>query len=127
MSSPPPELRPYACDVTQEDQVISTFQSIVRDFGHVDVLVTAAGIVENAEAEEYSYARWRKMFDINVDGTFLWAREAGRHMLRENIRGSIILVGSMSGSICVRPQKQAAYNAVSSFKSALSMELVLQI
>ncbi|KAL1973813.1 hypothetical protein VTN31DRAFT_5373 [Thermomyces dupontii] len=105
------DLRPYACDVTKEDQVISTFDQIVRDFGQIDVLVTAAGIVDNVAAEDYSYARWRKMMDVNLDGTFLCAREAGRHMLQRGIKGSIILVGSMSGSICVRPQKQAAYNA----------------
>jgi hypothetical protein len=32
----------------------------------------------------------------------------------ESQRGSIILVGSMCGEVCVRPQKQAAYNAVRS-------------
>lgn len=109
------DLRPYACDVTKEDQVISTFDQIIRDFGQIDVLVTAAGIVDNVAAEDYSYARWRKMMDVNLDGTFLCAREAGKHMLQRGIKGSIILVGSMSGSICVRPQKQAAYNAVCMF------------
>lgn len=79
----------------------------------MDVLVTAAGIVDNVEAENYEYERWRKMLDVNLHGTWLWAREAGRHMLERKIKGSIILVASMSGRICVRPQKQAAYNAVS--------------
>jgi NAD(P)-dependent dehydrogenase (short-subunit alcohol dehydrogenase family) len=46
-----------------------------------------------------------------LDGSFLFAREAGKHMLAHNIRGSIILIASMSATICVRPQKQAAYNA----------------
>jgi NAD(P)-dependent dehydrogenase (short-subunit alcohol dehydrogenase family) len=43
-------------------------------------------------------------------GSWLFAREAGKHMLEHNIRGSIILIASMSATICVRPQKQAAYN-----------------
>jgi sorbose reductase len=109
---PVPLLKPYECDVTQEEQVKQTLSDIVRDFGKVDCLVTAAGIVDNVEAEKYEYPRWKKMIDINLDGTFLFAREAGRHMLEQKIKGSIILVGSMSASICVRPQKQAAYNAV---------------
>lgn len=108
-----PDLRPYACDVTHESAVKATFAQIVQDFGQVDVLVTAAGIVDNVEAENYEYERWRKMLDVNLHGTWLWAREAGRHMLERKIKGSIILVASMSGRICVRPQKQAAYNAVS--------------
>ncbi|CRG91285.1 Serine-rich adhesin for platelets [Talaromyces islandicus] len=107
-----PTLKPYACDVTSESQVERTISSIVSDFGQIDVLVTAAGIVDNVPAEEYSYERWRKMLDINLDGTFLCAREVGKHMMEKKIKGgSIILVGSICGSVCVKPQKQSAYNA----------------
>ena len=107
----PAELRPYACNATLESDVKTTWSKIVADFGKVDVLVTAAGIVDNVAAENYDFPRWRKMMDINVDGTWLFAREAGRHMIQHQIRGSVILIASMSATICVRPQKQAAYNA----------------
>ncbi len=110
-NEPVPELRAYACNATIENDVTTTWARIVQDFGKVDVLVTAAGIVDNVEAENYEFARWRKMMDINVDGSWLFAREAGKHMLQHNIHGSIILIASMSATICVRPQKQAAYNA----------------
>lgn len=113
-----PHLKPYTCDVTSEEQVINTFNKIVSDFGQIDVLVTAAGIVENAPAEDYSYERWRRLFSVNLDGTFLCAREAGKHMIQDKVRnGSIILIGSMCGDVCVRPQRQVAYNAVCSFPS----------
>lgn len=99
--------------MTSESQVERTISNIVSDFGQIDVLVTAAGIVDNAPAEEYSYERWRKMLDINLDGTFLCAREVGKHMIEKNVKGgSIVLVGSICGSVCVKPQKQSAYNAV---------------
>jgi NAD(P)-dependent dehydrogenase (short-subunit alcohol dehydrogenase family) len=107
-----PELRAYACDVTSEEQVQETWESVVKDFGKVDVVVTAAGIVENFEAENYEYSRWLKMFDVNVNGSFLFAKAAGRHWIDNEIKGNLILVSSMSSIICVRPQKQAAYNAV---------------
>ncbi|KAF7564026.1 hypothetical protein G7046_g113 [Stylonectria norvegica] len=106
-----PDLRAYQCDVTVESEVKSTWAQIVKDFGKVDVLVTAAGIVDNVEAENYEYKRWRKMMDVNVDGSWLFAREAGKHMIDNSIHGSIILIASMSAEVCVRPQKQAAYNA----------------
>jgi NAD(P)-dependent dehydrogenase (short-subunit alcohol dehydrogenase family) len=111
-SSYTPELRAYACDVTSEEQVQETWESVVNDFGRVDVVVTAAGIVENFEAENYEYSRWLKMFDINVNGSFLFAKEAGKHWIENEMKGNLILVSSMSSIICVRPQKQAAYNAV---------------
>lgn len=111
-SDPVPELRPYACNATLEGDVKQTWDNIVKDFGKVDCLVTAAGIVDNVAAEDYDFPRWRKMLDINLDGTWMFAREAGKHMLQNQIKGSIILIASMSATICVRPQKQAAYNAV---------------
>lgn len=52
------------------------------------------------------------MLDINLDGTFLCAREVGKHMIEKKLNGSIVLVGSICGSVCVKPQKQSAYNAV---------------
>jgi len=114
------DLRAYACDVTSEKQVQETWGSIIRDFGKIDVVVTAAGIVENFEAENYPYDRWNKMMDVNLNGSFLFAREAGKYWIDHKMKGNLILVSSMSSMICVRPQKQAAYNAVSSFLSYCS-------
>lgn len=111
-----PELRAYACDVTSESQVQKTWASIIKDFGRIDVVVTAAGIVDNVEAEDYAFHRWKKMIDINLNGSFLFAREAGKYWLSANLKGNLILVSSMSSKICVRPQKQAAYNAVCYFR-----------
>ena len=51
----------------------------------------------------------------NVDGgAFIAELNVGpEHMIQQKVKGgSIILVGSMCGEVCVRPQKQAAYNAV---------------
>lgn len=113
-----PELRAYQCNVAVESEVKATWAKIVKDFGRVDVLVTAAGICEHAEAENYEYQRWRRIMDVNVNGTWLFAQEAGRHMIDTRVAGSIILIASVSGTKCVRPQKQAAYN---SSKCALLM------
>ena len=66
------------------------------------------------------------MMDINVDGTWLFCREAGQHMLQHHIRGSIILIASMSGTICVRPQKQAAYNTSKSAVKMLAKSLATE-
>ena len=107
-----PELRAYACDVTSEEQVQETWGNVIKNFGKVDVVVTAAGIVENFEAENYAYDRWKKMLDVNLNGSFLFAKEAGKYWIDNKIKGNLILVSSMSSIICVRPQKQAAYNAV---------------
>ena len=100
------ELRAYGCNATNESEVKDTWK--------VNVFVIAARIVGNVEAENYDFKRWREMMDINVDDTWLFAREAGKHMIQTQIRASIILVASisaMSATICVRLQEQAAYSA----------------
>jgi sorbose reductase len=81
-----PDVRPYACDVTSESAVISTWARIVADFGKVDVVLTAAGIVDNVEAEKYDFSRWKKMFDVNLHGSFLFAREAGKYWIEKGIK-----------------------------------------
>lgn len=64
------------------------------------------------------------MLDVNVNGTFLFAKEAGHHMIEQGIKGSIIMVSSMSGVIVNRPQKQSAYNTVS-YDLSMSQLLVI--
>jgi NAD(P)-dependent dehydrogenase (short-subunit alcohol dehydrogenase family) len=95
--------------VTDEHQVTTTFAAIEREFGPIDVLVAAAGIVENVAAEDYPAASWRKIIDVNLNGVFFTAQAAGRGMIARK-SGSIILIASMSGLIVNRPQKQSAYN-----------------
>lgn len=126
-SSYTPDLRAYACNVTSESQVRDTWASIVSDFGKVDVVVTAAGIVDNVEAENYEYERWKKMFDVNLHGSFLFAREAGKYWIEKSMEGNLILVSSMSATICVRPQKQAAYNASKAAVSLMGRSLATEV
>ncbi|KAK4050326.1 hypothetical protein OIO90_005119 [Microbotryomycetes sp. JL221] len=99
------------CDVGNEDQVKECFNEIVKKYGRVDVLVTAAGIVENFPATEYPAEKFRKLMSINVEGSFFCAREAAKDMMRRNAPGSIVMIGSMSGSTVNVPQAQAPYNA----------------
>ena len=79
--------------------------------GAVDILVNNAGIaLSEIAAEELEDARWLKVLDVNLNGTFWCARAFGRHMLAAG-NGAIVNIGSMSGFIVNRPQGQAHYNA----------------
>ncbi|GAA5825419.1 hypothetical protein JCM11251_006975 [Rhodosporidiobolus azoricus] len=99
------------CDVSNEGQVQDCFKTVIDKFGRVDVLVTAAGIVENYPATEYPAEKIRKLMGINVEGTYYCAREAAKDMLARNAPGSIVLIGSMSGAAVNIPQPQTPYNA----------------
>jgi sorbose reductase len=92
-------LRAYGCDVSSPTQVEETWNAIVSDLGKVDVLVTAAGIVENFEGENYPFERWKRMMSVNLDGTFLFAQAAGKYWLEQKMKGNLILISSMSSMI----------------------------
>ena len=100
----------YRLNVTDPGDVERVFAQAQRDVGPIDVLVAAAGIVDNVAAEETSAAVWQRAMDININGVFFCAQAAGRSMIPRRT-GSIITIASMSGLIVNRPQPQAAYNA----------------
>ncbi|KAG0167093.1 hypothetical protein DFQ28_006681 [Apophysomyces sp. BC1034] len=101
----------WGCDVTNDEEVAMLFDQIVQHHGGIDVLVTAAGINQVCPAIDYTAKDFRKIFEVNVSGTFFCAQQAARHMMRLGTNGSIITVASMSAHITNRPQTHAPYNA----------------
>jgi len=84
-----------AMDVTDEQAVNDGVAAVVRSFGGVDVLVSNAGIQIVHPVEEFSYAEWKKMLAIHLDGAFLTTRACIPHMYKSGRGGSIIYMGSV--------------------------------
>jgi len=84
-----------AMDVSSEQAVNDGVTGVVAAFGGVDVLVSNAGIQIVHPIEEFSYADWKKMLAIHLDGAFLTTRACLPHMYRSGRGGSIIYMGSM--------------------------------
>lgn len=98
-------------DVTDPAAVAQAAAGIAGRHGRVDILVCNAGVVvSEVRAEDVGDALWQRHLDVNLTGVFRCCREFGRVMLARG-RGSIVNIGSMAGSIVVRPQEQAACNA----------------
>lgn len=57
------------------DRVVNTFD---EDTEGIDILLCFAGITESKLAVEYSIESWRRIFDVNVHGSFLVARAVAR-------------------------------------------------
>jgi 3-hydroxybutyrate dehydrogenase len=84
-----------AMDVTNEDAVESATAAVADRFGGVDILVSNAGIQIVAPIHEYSFADWKRMQAIHLDGAFLTTRAALKHMYRDNRGGTVIYMGSV--------------------------------
>ncbi|MGF6710908.1 3-hydroxybutyrate dehydrogenase [Luteibacter sp. W1I16] len=83
-----------AMDVTDEAQVESGFARTERELGAVDILVSNAGVQIISPLVELSFADWKRMLAIHMDGAFLTSRAAMRQMIASGRGGSIILMGS---------------------------------
>lgn len=98
-------------DVTDSAACTRAAETANHDFGPVDILIANAGIAwPDTPAEEMSDAAWLKVLDVNLNGTYWTCRAFARPML-ERRRGAIVTVGSMSGFISNKPQRQVHYNA----------------
>ncbi|MDR1108427.1 MAG: SDR family oxidoreductase [Spirochaetaceae bacterium] len=98
-------------DVTDEASVDAALRTILSRSPSLDIVFNNAGVCIHKDTLEASIAEWREVLDINLSGEYIVARAAGRLMIERKIRGSIINMASMSGSIVNIPQWQASYNA----------------
>jgi NAD(P)-dependent dehydrogenase (short-subunit alcohol dehydrogenase family) len=67
-------------DVADEAASIGAFAEVRAAWGGLDALVTAAGVIETTPFLETTPAQFRRLFDINVIGSFLSVREAAKTM-----------------------------------------------
>ncbi len=84
-----------AADVTDEGQVNDAVAAVVQAWGGVDILVSNAGIQIVHPLEEFSFAEWKKMLAIHLDGAFLTTKACLPHMYASGRGGSIIYMGSV--------------------------------
>jgi 3-hydroxybutyrate dehydrogenase len=82
-------------DVTDEQAVNAGVAAVVAAYGGVDILVSNAGIQIVHPIEEFSYADWKKLMAIHVDGAFLTTRACLPHMYKSGRGGSVIYMGSV--------------------------------
>ncbi|MCO4090066.1 MAG: SDR family oxidoreductase [Limnohabitans sp.] len=119
-------------DVADEAQVLRMFEHIDAKFGRLTGLVNNAGVVDvTARVDEMSVARWKRMFDINVIGSMICAREAVRRMSTRHggEGGSIVNVSSAAsrlGSPGQYVDYAAAKGAIDAFTIGLAKEVAAE-
>lgn len=82
-------------DVTSEEQVDAAVETAASAFGGIDILVSNAGIQIVHPVEEFTFAEWKKMLAIHLDGAFLTTKACLKHMYAQGRGGTVIYMGSV--------------------------------
>ncbi|KAL2169509.1 hypothetical protein VTG60DRAFT_5978 [Thermothelomyces hinnuleus] len=101
-------------DVTDEGALAAAFDEIDAEAASLGAplygCVACAGIQQKMPALEYPQADFERIQRVNVTGAFLTAKHAARILVKNGVRGSIVLIASMSGQIANRGLTCTAYN-----------------
>ncbi|AMQ05518.1 SDR family oxidoreductase [Sporosarcina psychrophila] len=85
-----------ACDVTNQQDVKKVVEETMKIFGTIDILVNNSGATWGAPVVDMPYEAWKKVMDVNVNGTFLMSQEVGKIMIEQE-NGKIINIASVAG------------------------------
>jgi len=83
-------------DVTRADDLNRLFDTVKAKAGRLDILVTSSGVSEFSTLESTTEEHFDKAFDVNVRGMVFTVKRAVQYMASG---GTIVLVGSIAGSI----------------------------
>jgi len=111
-------------DVTAAEEWEAAVASAVNEFGKLNVLVNNAGIVALGEIGKFDMAKWQKVIDVNLTGTFL-GMQASVEAMKTAGGGSIINVSSiegMRGAVMVHPYVASKW-AVRGLTKSAALEL----
>jgi 2-dehydro-3-deoxy-D-gluconate 5-dehydrogenase len=107
---------PGACD--------QLFDSALKEFGKIDILINNAGCIRRAPAAEFSSEYWDEVIQLNLTAVFRLSQLAGKHMLSRGQGGKIVNIASVlsfQGGVFV-PSYAAAKGGVSQLTKALANE-----
>lgn len=117
--------RMYGCDVSDVDAVDAVFERIRADIGVPRGLFTAAGVDLGGLAHELPRDRWRRVLDVNLNGSFFAVQAVLRTLVAENMTGSIVLCSSPAASVGFAAGGNSAYAASKGAISALTRTLAV--
>jgi len=116
-------------DVADEGQVLAMFEQVDAKLGRLTALVNNAGVVDvAARVDEMGVARLRRMFDINVLGSIVCAREAVRRMsTRHGGKGGAIVNVSSAAARLGAPGQYVDYAAAKGAIDAFTIGLAKEV
>ena len=118
------ELLTIRTDVSDVVQVKQLVAQTLEQFGHIDILVNNAGIAPMVRWPDVTEENWRRVLDVNLNGSFLCAMEVLPHMRRQQ-SGRIVnisSVGAFIGSVTAHPAYGVAKAGLIAMTKSLARE-----
>ena len=97
------------CDVTDTAQIKNAVDTVVKEFGRIDILINNAAAGFATPAVETDDETWRRVMDTNVNGVFFMAREVGKAMLAQHY-GKIVNIGSFHCQVTMNGVPRSGYS-----------------
>ncbi|MHB1459742.1 MAG: SDR family NAD(P)-dependent oxidoreductase [Armatimonadota bacterium] len=85
-----------ACDVTDQQSVVTMITMAVSELGSLDIMVANAGVCPFVEVMEMDVETWKKTIDINLTGAFITAQAGAKQMVAQGKGGRIIFISSLA-------------------------------
>ena len=110
-------------DVLRRETLEALRQTVLQEFGSVDILVNAAGTTSRLPTLDCPEETWQRIFDTNLTGTLRACQIFGGNMLQQG-RGSIINIASLASFVAFH--EVAAYGASKAGVAALTRSLAIE-
>jgi len=111
------------CDVTDKGSVESFYNSVIKQFPQVHILVNAAGFTKRSPTIEQPESDWNAILNTNLNGTLRTCQVFGRHMV-EHRYGRIVNVASLASFVSLL--EVAAYSASKAAVASLTKSLAVE-
>jgi meso-butanediol dehydrogenase / (S,S)-butanediol dehydrogenase / diacetyl reductase len=89
---------PMIGDVSNSAFCNQVVRRVVEEYGRLDILINAAGIIVRAGGVDTTDEQWQRVMNVNVNGVFFMSRAAATQM-RTQGKGAIVNFGSIWGSV----------------------------
>ena len=83
-------------DATKKADLVRSLETVLEQFGHIDILVNAAGINSGTPFFEITEEEWHRILDVDLKSVFLACQVFGEQMVKAGHGGSIINISSAS-------------------------------
>ena len=121
-----PDVMAVRCDVGVEADCKNLVDTVINEYGKIDILINNAGISDPIPALEEDLDLFKRVIQIDLISCFHLAQLCAQHMETQETGGAIVNVASIHGFVGSSPNNQPGYTAAKGGLINLTRELALE-